>query len=312
MWPSPCPDEGRPGTAGESLIKGVSMTRKRNPYTQLGAWISIALLLVGIPAATGQSQSPPTPPIRLYVFDMGTLKSANPQPLLDRGITVTDMSVSAYLVVHPQGLLLFDTGVIPDELIKPEGTVEARATVRMTLVSQLAQIGYKPSDITYLAVSHNHYDHTANANEFASSTWLAQKAERAVMFPEKPPEKQNNAASRFSALKNARTKLLDGDYDVFGDGAVVLLLTPGHTPGHQCLYVKLAKTGGVVLSGDLYHYPAERTLKDFNPYGAKTSETEIASRAKIETFLKKHNAQLWIGHDILQFAKLKKSPEYYQ
>ena len=246
------------------------------------------------------------------MFDVGTLKSANPQPLLDRGITVTDMSVSAYLVIHPRGLLLFDTGVIPDELIKPEGTTEARATVHKTLTGQLAEIGYKPGDITYLAVSHNHYDHTANANEFAGATWLAQQSERAVMFPDKPPEKQNNAAVRFSALKDAKTRMLDGDYDVFGDGSVVLLLTPGHTPGHQCLYVKLARTGGVVLSGDLYHYPAERSLKYFNPYGGKTSETEIASRAKIEAFLREHKAQIWIGHDILQFATLKKSPQYYE
>jgi N-acyl homoserine lactone hydrolase len=143
-------------------------------------------------------------------------------------------------------------------------------------------------------------------------TWLAQQSERAVMFPEKQPEKQNNAAVRFSALENAKTTLLDGDYDVFGDGSVVLLLTSGHTPGHQCLYVKLAKTGGVVLSGDLYHYPAERSLRDLNPYGGKTSETEFASRARIEAFLQERHAQIWIGHDILQFGTLKKSPQYYE
>lgn len=271
----------------------------------------IAVQTLGTAGADAQSR-PSNQQIRLYVFDMGTLKSANPQPLLDRGITVTDMSVSAYLIVHPQGLLLFDTGVIPDELVKPEGTTEARATVHKTLIGQLSEIGYKPSDIKYLVVSHNHYDHTANANEFAGATWLAQKAEREVMFPERPPEKKNNAAARFGALKDSKTKLLNGDYDVFGDGAVMLLLTPGHTPGHQCLYVKLAKTSPVVLSGDLYHYPAERTLKDFDPYGGKTSETEMASRAKIEAFLKEKRATLWIGHDILQFATLKKSPQYYE
>jgi glyoxylase-like metal-dependent hydrolase (beta-lactamase superfamily II) len=69
-----------------------------------------------------------------------------------------------------------------------------------------------------------------------------------------------------------------------GNWIVVLLLTPGHTPGHQCLYVKLAKTGGIVLSGDLYHYPAERSFKDFNRYGGKTSETELVSRTKIDVF----------------------------
>ena len=181
--------------------------------------------------------------------------------MLDHGVTTTDMSVVAYLIVHPRGTLLWDTGVIPDELVKPEGTTEARATVHKTLSGQLAAIGYKPADITYLALSHNHYDHSANANAFAGSTWLVTKAERDVMFPERPPEKQNTAAPRFSALKNSKTKILDGDYDVFGDGTVIIVATPGHTPGHQSLFVKLVKIGPLVLSGDLYHYPAELTDK---------------------------------------------------
>src|SRR5437660_1542531 len=123
----------------------------------------LALLLVAGSYALAQS------PIKLYVFDMGNLKSANPKVLLDNGITTTDMSVTGYLIVHPRGTVIFDTGVIPDELIKPEGTTEARATVHTTLTGQLAAIGYKPSDITYLVLSHNHYDHVANANAFAGS-----------------------------------------------------------------------------------------------------------------------------------------------
>ena len=251
--------------------------------------------------------------VRLYVFDCGNLKSGNPQPLLDRGVTITDMSVAAYLIVHPRGTLLWDSGVIPDDLIKPGGTTEARATVTRTLSSQLAEIGYKPSDITYLALSHNHYDHSANANQFASATWLVQRKERAFMFPEKPPEKANPNNDRFSALKNSKTVILDGDYDVFGDGSVVIIATPGHTPGHQSLLVNLAKTGPVLLSGDLYHYPSERTLKDFTPFAnLGDPQTEAASKAKVEALLKEKKAELWIQHDIVAFAKLKKSPAYYE
>src|SRR5579862_6402590 len=274
--------------------------------------ILAALFLTALPLV---AQKPPqkVKSVRLYVFDCGRLKSGNPAPLLERGITTTDMSVEAFLIVHPRGTLLWDAGVIPDELVKPEGTVEARATVHTTLKGQLAAIGYKPADITYLALSHNHYDHSANGNAFAASTWLVQKAERDVMFPETPPAKQNTAADRYKALKNAKTKLLDGDYDVFGDGSVVIVATPGHTPGHQSLYVNLAKTGGVVLSGDLYHYPAERTLKDFTPFGNLGDPAkEVASKAKLEQLLKDKGAQLWIQHDILQFAGLKKSPAYYE
>ncbi len=268
--------------------------------------IAIGLLLTTLLAAQTPAQ------VKLYIFDCGHLKSGNPDPLLQRGITTTDMSVTAYLIVHPRGTLLWDSGVIPDELIKPEGTTEARATVKKTLTSQLAEIGYKPAGITYLALSHNHYDHSANANMFAGSTWLVQKAERDAMFPSTPPATPNNAAARFSALNDSKTVLLDGDYDVFGDGIVVVVATPGHTPGHQSLFVKLAKTGPIVLSGDLYHYPSERALKDFTPFAnLGNPEKEIASKAKIEALLKDRGAKLWIQHDIIAYAGLKKSPAYY-
>jgi N-acyl homoserine lactone hydrolase len=98
---------------------------------------------------------------------------------------------------------------------------------------------------------------------------------------------------------------------VFGDKTVIIKAAPGHSPGHQVLYVKLAKTGPVVLGGDLYHYPEERKLKlvpktEFNP------EQSAASRAAIEEFLKKTGAQLWIQHDYMASAKLKKAPQYYE
>src|SRR6185437_10876344 len=118
------------------------------------------------------------------------------------------MSVEAFLIVHPKGTLLWDSGVIPDELVVPTGTTEARATVHTTIKGQLAQIGYKPADITYLALSHNHYDHSANGNNFAGSTWLVQKAERAFMFPDTPPPTPINGSARWTALKASKTMLL--------------------------------------------------------------------------------------------------------
>src|SRR5580704_1913820 len=140
------------------------------------ALAGIALLGTSLAALAQQTPAQPAPAVKLYIFDLGQLKSANPQPLLDRGITVTDMSVVAYLIVHPRGTLVWDTGTIPDELIRPGGTTVARATVHKTLSGQLAEVGYKPADITYLALSHYHYDHSANANAFAGSTWLVQRA----------------------------------------------------------------------------------------------------------------------------------------
>ena len=232
---------------------GVDWTLSRKPGPTMTAnhirpmhrWMPAGLFLAILGGVLwAQKPAPIVRSVRLYVFDCGHLKSGNPDPLLQRGITTTDMSVAAFLIVHPRGTLLWDSGVIPDELIQPGGTTEARATVRTTIKGQLAEIGYKPSDITYLALSHNHYDHSANANEFAGSTWLVQRPERAAMFPDTPPATPNNAAARFSGLKTSKTMILDGDYDVFGDGTVIIISTPGHTPGHQSLFVKLKKTGG--------------------------------------------------------------------
>jgi glyoxylase-like metal-dependent hydrolase (beta-lactamase superfamily II) len=260
----------------------------------------------------------PDPALKLYVFDSGRLKSGNPAPLIEHGITTTDMSVATFLIVHPRGTLLWDTGVIPDEMIQPGGTTSFRATVQRTLASQLAEIGYKSSDINYLALSHYHYDHSANANAFASATWLVQRPEHDLMFsgnlgPSSPNSPAPDAvAARFAMLQHSKTTVLDGDYDVFGDGSVVILSTPGHTPGHQSLYVNLAKTGPLVLSGDLYHYPAERELKDFNPFAALGDPAkEAASKMKVESFLAEKHATLWIQHDLTANEKLKKSPAYY-
>jgi N-acyl homoserine lactone hydrolase len=275
--------------------------------------ILAALFLATLPAAAQTAPPKKVKSVRLYVFDCGRLKSGNPAPLLERGVTTTDMSVEAFLIVHPRGTLLWDAGVIPDELVKPEGTVEARATVHTTLKGQLAAIGYKPADITYLALSHNHYDHSANANAFAASTWLVQRPERAFMFPDTPPATPLNHGDRWSELRNSKTMILDGDYDVFGDGSVVIISTPGHTPGHQSLFVNLKKTGPVILSGDLYHYPAERELKDFTPLGNLGNPAqEAASKAKVEALVKEKHAQLWIQHDIIADAKLRKSPAWYE
>jgi glyoxylase-like metal-dependent hydrolase (beta-lactamase superfamily II) len=277
--------------------------------------LAFAIIAAGaLFGATATRAETTAPGVKLYIFDLGWLKSANPQVLLDRGVTVTNMSVVAYLVVHPRGTLLWDSGTIPDELVKPEGTTVARATVNKTLAGQLAEIGYKPSDITYLALSHYHYDHSANANALAGSVWLVQAPERAAMFPETPPANpiDANVTAKFSALKTAKTKLLDGDYDVFGDGSVVVISTPGHTPGHQSLFVRLAKYGPLLLSGDLYHYPAERTLKDFLPFAGRGDDAkEAVSKAKVEALVNKEGATLWIQHDIINDKHLNKSPAFY-
>jgi len=104
---------------------------------------------------------------------------------------------------------------------------------------------------------------------------------------------------------------ITGDYDVFGDGAVVIKPTPGHTPGHLALVVKLAKTGPVMLTGDMYHYPEEVNRDDVPPGEADKAQA-IATRRAVREFVQKTGTQLWIGHDLVGFSKLRKSPEFYE
>ncbi len=222
------------------------------------------------------------------------------------------MSVPCFLVAHPKGTLLWDAGVIPDAAFKPDGLPATYqfATSLKPLLPQLAEAGYQPSDITYLAFSHFHYDHVANGNAFAASTWLVRPLEREVMFADPPSGR--TVPANYSALKNSKTIVIKEDeYDVFGDGSVIIKSAPGHSPDHQVLFVKLPKTGPVLLSGDLWHYPEERKLNRY-PTTEFNKDQTVASRARIDAYLKKTGAQLWIQHDFLANMKLKKAPAFYE
>jgi N-acyl homoserine lactone hydrolase len=159
-------------------------------------------------------------------------------------------------------------------------------------------------------MSHYHSDHTANANDFASATWIVQKAEHDFMMSEKP--QGIIQPDHYSALRKAKTRILSNeDLDIFGDGSVVVMSTPGHTPGHQVLFVKLAKRGPVVLGGDLYHYPEERATGRIPTFEFNADQSK-ASRAKVEAFLKQNKAELWIEHDMATHAKLPKAPAFIE
>ena len=260
-------------------------------------------------------------PIRLYVLDGGVLESdPGRYRLKSEEVSTSQLSVAAFLIVHPKGTLMWDTGAIPDDSWTPGKSAVVRRLVlsngadrqvslRKSLAGQLAEVGYKPADITYLALSHDHWDHVANANAFAGSNWLVRKIERDAMFPQ--PAAEPPQPSVFAALLGARTTLITtDDYDVFGDGTVVIKSATGHTPGHSVLYVKLAKTGGVVLAGDLYHYPAERVLNRL-PVAEFDQAQTAASRVLLEGFLTQTHSQLWIQHDLSAHLKLKKAPAFY-
>jgi glyoxylase-like metal-dependent hydrolase (beta-lactamase superfamily II) len=273
----------------------------------------IAILLFACLSQAAEKHPKAPKSVRLYVFDCGTIHTTNGDAysLKKEEMGSTEMSIPCFLIAHPKGTLIWDNGDIPDSAFPAGGGAHVGVVTQdKPLLPQLAAVGYTPADITYLAMSHYHGDHVANANAFAGSVWLVRKVERDRMFSSEPIPRSDPA--NYSLLKNSKTVIIDKDeYDVFGDGKVIIKSTPGHTPGHQSLFLKLAKTGPVVLSGDLYHYPEERTLNRL-PVAEFNKEQTAASRADLEVFLKKTGAQLWIQHDILGNAKLKKAPEFYE
>lgn len=261
------------------------------------------------------------PSVKLYVLDGGTIENIEVTGfgLKREETSATRLPVPCFLIVHPKGTLIWDAGAVPDSSWKYTGTAikyklvlpDRQRDISLTkpLKTQLAEIGYSPANIYYIALSHYHYDHTANANDFENSTWFVRQNEYDTMFSLTPPN--GTRPSSYSALRKRKTQFLNSDeYDVFGDGTVIIKSAPGHTPGHIVLFVKLAKTGNVVLSGDLYHLAEERILDRVPTFEFNKEETR-ATRVIIDAFLKKNNAQLWIQHDPSSNEKLKKSPAYY-
>jgi N-acyl homoserine lactone hydrolase len=273
-------------------------------------------------AEIARAGAPPAPPtVRLYVFDCGVLnmttEGVERYHVTPAEVGETRMAVPCFLVAHPRGTLLWDVGVIPDTAVEGQRqgarsnvNPTTSAVVTRTLRSQLARIGYTPADIRYVAISHAHIDHSANLNEFAASTWITRPAQREFMWAENNPRVN---PSFYTLLKNSASIVLveSDEHDVFGDGQVIIKSAPGHTPGHQVLILRLAATGRVMLSGDLYHYPAERAFHRAPPDNEFSVEASAASRARIEEYLQRTKTELWIEHDFGANARLKKSPDYY-
>ncbi len=279
-------------------------------------WSAIASLIVLTASSVvpAQKMASPVTSLRVYLFNCGVIKGENPLEYgLSKGdVKDLDMVVPCYLIVHPKGTLVWDAGAIPDSAFHGEEPVTQTmdtdtVTVPRPLLPQMAALGYPARSITYIAFSHYHFDHLANANAFAGSTWLVHATERDAMFAAGAKEQ-----AAYSELRHSKTVILpDHDYDVFGDGTVVIKYAPGHTPGHQVLALKLPRTGPVLIGGDLWHYTAERTAREAPKDEANPQQT-LASRAAMEAYLKQSGAQLWIEHDPATFNRLKKAPDYIE
>jgi len=242
---------------------------------------------------------------RLYALDCGRILVKD-QSRWTPGINVGQekwFSNNCYLIQHERGTLVWETG-LPDSIVEQKDGVDTpnfRMHRDKTLVGQLAEIGIKPDDTTYVAMSHSHADHTGNAKLFTKPKFLMQKLEHEFAM-KIVPKPMNDGAN---------VQILEGDHDVFGDGSVMIISTPGHTPGHQVLLVKLPKTGALILSGDLVHFQYMWDNKLVPPFNFNKDQS-TASIERVAKLLADHKGKLWIGHDKDNTDKVDRAPKYYE
>jgi N-acyl homoserine lactone hydrolase len=256
---------------------------------------------------------------KLYQVDCGH-SLANDESVWTPGQNVgrsVEFSSTCWLIKRGSEWVLWDTGVPQSALNDPKGwsTLPKLIVYRLdkTISGQLAEIGLKPNDITYVAVSHTHGDHIGNVSLFPNSTVLIQRVEYAWISS---PDGSNDTVNQLKALARQllgspkQLRLLDGDTDVFGDGSVTLISTPGHTPGHQSLLVHLKNAGFVILSGDVAH-SEENFAKDIVPSLNTDKAASIASMDRVKRMIATYQAKLFINHDKAQSDVLKLLPAFY-
>lgn len=263
----------------------------------------LSLLAVIGAAATQSHPADEIKEVRLYTLDCGHAEMVDMAPFSDTGEydgKSGGLAVPCFLIRHPKGTLLWDTG-LNDKFIG-DGVYR-----QVTLAEQLKKLGLELSDVTYVAFSHFHADHTGNANLFGSSTWIINKAE--LNWALSNPTPFGVDTTTFSDYKTAKTEMIGGDHDVFGDGSVRILKAPGHTPGHGVLEIQLKKSGTIILCGDLYHLRENREYRRIPIFNYSRAET-LASMDRIEKIIINTKARLVIQHDPADFEAMPKFPAY--
>ena len=217
-----------------------------------------------------------------------------------------------YVIRHPRGTMLWDTGV-GDEFAKSKDSVlmDRKAGIRFSLQTPLrdllGQLGLAPADVQYVAFSHMHVDHAGNANMFPEATWILSRHEFEWAIKEPAPTGYNPA--QYTAHRSVKTKLLDGETDVFGDGAVTIVPTPGHTPGHQSLVLKLQRAGTLIISGDACHTHGNWEHRRTPPFNTDHQES-VKSMDLLAARIGATHARFLVQHEPDDFAKLPRFPAY--
>jgi glyoxylase-like metal-dependent hydrolase (beta-lactamase superfamily II) len=275
-----------------------------------------ATTLLGATVLSAAAQESP----KLYVFTSGALTGFPKAALQMGGQGNIDWApVSFYVLKHPKGNIIFDTGNNDKTITDPDGWWGPLAKgfgLKMTkddaMAVQLAKIGLKTDDIKYVVAGHMHLDHGGNVSQFPKATLVVQNDEmKAAWWPD-VGYSIYYIPGDFADTKKMDVMRLSGDFDLFGDGGFRIFRAPGHTPGTQFAVVKLPKTGSVILTSDVV-YLKESLDKNLIPPipGTWNPAMSYESYARIRHVRDSENAQIFYGHDPEAFKATKKAPEFY-
>ena len=282
------------------------------------------------PDTTSPTQAPPPPAqtqnsqrvnaLQLYMLDCGLIEISDLDGFSSAGDyagTSDTFTDTCWLLRHPEGTLLWDLG-LPTGLVGNGQQTNGVFTLSMerTLTDQLVEIGLFTSDVDMISISHSHFDHSGQADQFQSAKWLVHSDEYAAMFPltqseedevTSEAESDEGSPNPFVSFASLEREEFTGEYDVFGDGSAIIIPTPGHTVGHTSLLVKLPEAGPILLTGDLYHRSESRALKRVPRFNADEAIT-LASMEVFEARAAAEGARIIIQHEMDDIADLPKSP----
>jgi N-acyl homoserine lactone hydrolase len=294
------------------------MSRWKKHLFLLALLFSAGVAFAAPPAIKTQAVKPAAPAadndIKLYALDCGHMDFKSLGMFSDTGELdgrSGRLVAPCFLIRHPSGWLLWEAG-LGDDIAGEKNGVDLldgllHEEVPVTLAAQLKQLGIAPKNIDFVAFSNLREDHVGNANLFSGDTWILSAKELAWATSQPTPVRVD--PSLFADEGTDDMRQTDGDYDVFGDGRVVILKAPGGTPGHQVLLLRLKKAGAVLLTGDLYPLRESRGQRRVPSINTSRAET-LASMERIERIAANLKARVVVESDPADFAALPKFPAW--
>ena len=274
----------------------VETSMRRNRCSALALGVCIAASSLSVQAQTTASE------VAVSRLDCGT--GAPPSDVgrfsdvFGHAGLLVPIVYSCYLVKHGDDYMLWDTG---------QSMTAGAAAPKVGVADQLARAQIKPEQVKFVGISHHHPDHTGQVGSFPQATLLIGKGDWEVLTGPKPPGNAPTAPFAHWIGGGGKVEPLPLDKDVFGDGTVVILATPGHTPGHRSLLVRLRQSGPVLITGDLAHFHENYDTDGVPPFNTGRAET-LASLDRFKKIAANLKATVVIQHDGRDVGKLPAFP----